>query len=357
MACTDCEESLELPIGPIGKQGRPGNKGNDGGTGPKGDPGEDAAPLFGTSTTSFLLATGSKTFTTNIELGYGLGTRVRGTNNPGVIYFEGIVTALSGTSLTVDVDRFVNTGTFASWNIEVTGDVGNQGIQGIQGIQGNTGAGYTATSISSNALGTGSKTFTTQTNLAYTSGARVRLSHSSTEFMEGVVSSYSGTTLIFTSDYVIGTGTFTSWNINLAGDPGSTTALLSDWLEYDITILTQAAGGGFDPAPGATLTDVNANSCLRYKIIGKSMLFQLRYHFTTTGSATQVSVNLSSIFTLSSSANAIFSQNAVDKGLNGFMLNSSIASNSSYLNIFKNAAANIVAGTYDFTVNGVLNIQ
>lgn len=96
----------------------------------------------------------------------------------------------------------------------------------------NPGAGYTATSASSIAIGMGSKSFTTQSSLAYTVGARVRASNPSapSDFVEGLCTSYSGATLVINVDTVGGSGTFASWNINLAGQPGagSQTPWLSD---------------------------------------------------------------------------------------------------------------------------------
>jgi hypothetical protein len=38
--------------------------------------------------------------------------------------------------------------------------------------------------------------------------------------MEGLVTSYSGTTLVINADTVGGSGTFASWNINIAGNTG-----------------------------------------------------------------------------------------------------------------------------------------
>lgn len=106
-----------------------------------------------------------------------------------------------------------------------TGATGATGATGPTGSTGPTGPGYTATSVSSVAIASsGSKTFTTQSGLAYTAGARVRAADSanpSTNYMEGVVTSYSGTTLIFTADRSVGSGTISSWNINLVGDKGA----------------------------------------------------------------------------------------------------------------------------------------
>ena len=106
-----------------------------------------------------------------------------------------------------------------------TGATGATGPTGATGNTGATGPGYLATSTTSNSIASsGSKSFTTQSGLAYAAGARVRAadtSNPSVNYMEGVVTSYGGTTLIFTADRSIGSGTLTSWTINLAGDQGA----------------------------------------------------------------------------------------------------------------------------------------
>lgn len=91
------------------------------------------------------------------------------------------------------------------------------------GSTGPAGSGYGATSVTSLAIGTGSKIFTTLAGLAYTAGARVRASSAGgpTNYMEGVVTSYSGTTLTVNVDLTHGSGTKTDWDINLAGEQGS----------------------------------------------------------------------------------------------------------------------------------------
>jgi hypothetical protein len=105
------------------------------------------------------------------------------------------------------------------------------------GIQGPGGSGYGGTSATSLATaGSGSKAFTTQAGLAYSKGARIRASSIGTgEYMEGVVASYSGTTLTVTMYRNVGTGTHADWTINLAGDVG-------------------AAGSPGSPGSGATIT-------------------------------------------------------------------------------------------------------
>lgn len=86
------------------------------------------------------------------------------------------------------------------------------------------GFGYKATSTTSLAIGTGSKAFTTQADLAYSIGARIRATSraNTANWMEGIVTAYTGTGLTITSDLVGGSGTHTDWDINLAGEQGQT---------------------------------------------------------------------------------------------------------------------------------------
>ena len=72
------------------------------------------------------------------------------------------------------------------------GPNGDTGPTGNTGAIGPTGSGYSATSSTTMAVGAGSRTFTTQTSLAYSPGARVRLSDQTdnARFFEGVVVSY-----------------------------------------------------------------------------------------------------------------------------------------------------------------------
>ncbi|WP_045012287.1 hypothetical protein [Bradyrhizobium sp. LTSP849] len=82
-------------------------------------------------------------------------------------------------------------------------------------------AGYGGSSVTSLAIGTGSKAFTTQPGLAYTNGARIRAASNgdTTKWVEGVAT-YSGTTLTINVDKINGSGTFSDWNFNIAGQPG-----------------------------------------------------------------------------------------------------------------------------------------
>lgn len=90
--------------------------------------------------------------------------------------------------------------------------------------------GFRATSTSSVAIGTGSKTFQVQSGLPILPGAfmvvtsRANISNR----MSGQVTSYTGTTLVLNVTVIGGSGTFADWNLNisgvagLAGTPGAT---------------------------------------------------------------------------------------------------------------------------------------
>lgn len=88
---------------------------------------------------------------------------------------------------------------------------------------GQEGLGYGGTSATSLAIGTGSKTLTTQPRKAYQAGARIRLAdgaNPATKWMEGVVTAYNAATgeLTFTSDAVSGSGTVADWTVNITGE-------------------------------------------------------------------------------------------------------------------------------------------
>lgn len=110
--------------------------------------------------------------------------------------------------------------------LEITSLASQQGAQGVAGTTGSTGPGYAATSTTSIAMAaSGSKSITTQTGLAYTAGARIRLTSAGTpaDYWEGVITAYTSGSgaLVFTADKATNTATHADWNINLAGEIGS----------------------------------------------------------------------------------------------------------------------------------------
>jgi len=92
---------------------------------------------------------------------------------------------------------------------------------------------YNLTSVSSVAIATGSKTFTTNLSnisTAFTVGTRVRVAYVTTpaNFMEGVVTSFSGTTLVVNIDSIGGSGTYANWTISVAEVKGKLTTYSPD---------------------------------------------------------------------------------------------------------------------------------
>lgn len=121
-----------------------------------------AASLSGTSATSNLIATGSKSFTTQSDKYFNVGNWVLIASDAAESnYMHGQVTAYSGTSLTVDVTNIGGSGTFSDWLITVSGTRGAQGAQGIQGV---AGAG-TGDMLQANNLSDVASAATSRTNL------------------------------------------------------------------------------------------------------------------------------------------------------------------------------------------------
>lgn len=81
---------------------------------------------------------------------------------------------------------------------------------------------FTGTSTSSVAIGTGNKTFTTQSGEQYTAGVYlIAVSQANAaNFMFGQVASYSGTSLVLNVQATSGSGTYADWNLSLAGVRG-----------------------------------------------------------------------------------------------------------------------------------------
>ena len=90
------------------------------------------------------------------------------------------------------------------------------------------GLGYAGVeSFTSLTVGTGSKTFTVNTSAtdtAFIVGNRVRLVNSSTNYMDGVITAYSGTSMTVLVDGTAGSGTYTAWFVTLTGSVGGVTS-------------------------------------------------------------------------------------------------------------------------------------
>lgn len=113
----DSNGTYYLVAGPTGPQGTPGTNGTNG-------VGYDGV----TSTTSLSVATGSKAFTVNAVGAYAVGSRVRfASSATPTTYMEGIIASIVGLVVTVTVDAISGSGTIASWNASLAGNVGATG--------------------------------------------------------------------------------------------------------------------------------------------------------------------------------------------------------------------------------------
>lgn len=100
-----------------------------------------------------------------------------------------------------------------------TGPTGPQGSQGVQGIAGDK---FATTSTSTLTVGNGSKTLTVGTALAYSTQQSVIVAHDNDHHMHGDVTSYSPITgvMVVAVNKHTGSGTFSSWTVNLEGAAG-----------------------------------------------------------------------------------------------------------------------------------------
>lgn len=137
--------------------------------------------------------------------------KVGGQNNFGRFRVSGAIVN-AGTYYKIPVTTINAAGGFS------TGD--SIGI--IASPAGVQGAGYLATSATNlPTVGTGSVVFTTQTGLAYATGATViATSVGTSEWMAGKVTSYSGATLTVTMTSNSGSGTHSDWTLNVSGVQG-----------------------------------------------------------------------------------------------------------------------------------------
>lgn len=93
-----------------------------------------AAALTSTSTTSLLIATGAKVFTTQASKAYVPGqfiSAVSAANNAN--FMHGTVTTYTGTTLTINVTDIGGSGTLADWQISISGSQGSAGATGAAG--------------------------------------------------------------------------------------------------------------------------------------------------------------------------------------------------------------------------------
>jgi len=113
---------------------------------------------------------------------------------------------------------------------------------------------YSTTSTTSNTIGTGSKTFTVESSKPYQVGTPLRIADTaapSTNWIDGIVTAYSGTTLTVNAVAYAGSGTKTAWSINIGGGPIAYTGTLP---------VAQGGTGATTAADARTNLDVYSKS-------------------------------------------------------------------------------------------------
>ena len=96
------------------------------------------------------------------------------------------------------------------------------------------------TSSTSNSVGSGSKTFTTQSGRLFSVGQYVTITTGSTSpLLYGQVTSYSSTELIVNVVYAVGSGTYSDWYIYISGAP-SVLSTLADGDYGDVSVASSA---------------------------------------------------------------------------------------------------------------------
>jgi collagen type VII alpha len=112
-------------------------------------------------------------------------------------------------------------------DIGATGLIGASGVAGATGPSGATGPQgdrYQTTSTTSLTLGTGNQSLTVETGLAYSIAQDVIIAYDDNNHMHGLLVSYNSVTgaMVVDVSEVTGSGTYTSWDVNLNGAVGAT---------------------------------------------------------------------------------------------------------------------------------------
>ena len=243
-------QSITGPSGARGSTGERGATGSTGAqgpsglaiTGPKGDTGTSlqgpkgdtgVAGLTGASGQSIVGSTGA----TGAAITGATGSRgATGSTGPQGPSGQSIIGNTGASGSKGDTGERGSTGPVGASGLSIVGNTGASGLQGPSGLTitgstgpaGATGASgqsdrYATTSSSSLSVTTGTKTFTVETNLSWSNLQPVVIANSlATAKMQGTVSSYTRSTGVMIAQIttVIGTGTFSAWQVNLDGIAG-----------------------------------------------------------------------------------------------------------------------------------------
>ena len=227
--------------GNTGNPGTTGNTGNPGTTGNTGNPGTTGNTGFGTTgntgnpgTTGTTGNTGNPGTTGNTGFGTTGNTGNPGTTgntgnpgttgntgNPGTTGNTGNPGTTGNTGNPGTTGNTGNPGTTGNTGIGTTGNTGNPGTTGTTGTPGDIYSTTSSTSVNLDTMLVGNTVnLTVSSGLAYSIGQSVLIANSVTNYFNATVSSYSSTTLSVVVVTKNGSGTYTSWAVNLAGAVG-----------------------------------------------------------------------------------------------------------------------------------------
>lgn len=122
---------------------------------------------------------------------------------------------------------------------------------------------FSGTSTTSNTIGTGALTFTTQTNLGFAANEYVIVAHNASNYVIGTVTSYNNATgsLVINGTATLGSGTFTSWTIGLTGQPGTGTGTVTSvTFTGDGTVLSSTPSSAVTTSGTVAATLANAGA-------------------------------------------------------------------------------------------------
>jgi hypothetical protein len=147
-------------------------------------------------------------------------------------------------------------------------------------VQTNAGDKYKTTSSTTATVANGTQTFTVASGLSYTPTQDVTIVANVSNHMHGTVTSYSGTTLVVDVSQHTGSGTFSSWTINVGGVVSGGGASLTTEPAYALAtagvagLSTEAARAdhqhpiGGDVAPNGTSGNVTVQGVQNTQIVG-----------------------------------------------------------------------------------------